>query len=563
MAAGTLVEPSDQLPALFRSHSATGISTRATMASQQALKKRLKALMNRPENQVCSDCPEKQPRWASLIVPPPGSPPGSLPIGAFCCLECSGSHRRLGVHISFVRSVNLDQWKEREVLAMENGGNKKVNAIFEAKLGPYSDTHKPSTGASGPERERFIRDKYERRKYYDPSVLQRFSRDESSEEESESDDDYPKGASGKSKATSVVRAPSDAARKRAETRKARLSTNRPPTGTAQSSGPKSKVIAPKKQSKPAPAPAPLVDLLDFSTPAPAPAQPTEPPPPPPSGAPSPQLDLFANMTISNGDAQTAPAAPTPPISENRKKGNDEILAMFSSPAPQQSQQAFGDFSAFNGMGTGGSNTGTMSGTNNAGNGGGMAMVNTPNNGMMMMGSNPGVANMFAQQQAQNMMMMQQNGMGNTTMMMQHRSDSGNLNTMTMQQQGKPVGGNTMGQNGMPGGFSGLPMGGNAVMGGMGGNVGGMGNAMGGMAGMGMGMGMGIGSGMGMPPMSPQSAGNQVFMGGLSPASAAVTHMMGGQPMGGQAYTGQPMGGQASGNNQANPKVDKFSEFSPW
>lgn len=77
--------------------------------SQEQYKKRLKALMDRPENQVCSDCPERQPRWASLIVPPPGSPPGMLPMGAFCCLECSGSHRRLGVHVSFVRSITLDQ----------------------------------------------------------------------------------------------------------------------------------------------------------------------------------------------------------------------------------------------------------------------------------------------------------------------------------------------------------------------------------------------------------------------------------------------------------------------
>ncbi len=81
------------------------------MADQKAMKKRLKALMQRPENQVCSDCPEKRPTWASLIVPPPGAPPGTEKLGSFMCLECSGSHRRIGVHITFVRSVNLDACK--------------------------------------------------------------------------------------------------------------------------------------------------------------------------------------------------------------------------------------------------------------------------------------------------------------------------------------------------------------------------------------------------------------------------------------------------------------------
>jgi Putative GTPase activating protein for Arf len=74
---------------------------------QKTLKKRLKVVMSLPQNQICSDCNERQPRWASLIVPPPGMSDG-LAMGALCCLECSGSHRRLGVHISFVRSINLD-----------------------------------------------------------------------------------------------------------------------------------------------------------------------------------------------------------------------------------------------------------------------------------------------------------------------------------------------------------------------------------------------------------------------------------------------------------------------
>jgi Putative GTPase activating protein for Arf len=77
------------------------------MADQKEFKRRLKVLMNKPENLTCVDCNERQPRWASLIKPPPGSP-DPMGMGALMCLECSGSHRRLGVHISFVRSVNLD-----------------------------------------------------------------------------------------------------------------------------------------------------------------------------------------------------------------------------------------------------------------------------------------------------------------------------------------------------------------------------------------------------------------------------------------------------------------------
>jgi hypothetical protein len=82
---------------------------RGKMASQEKLKKQLKILMNLPENLTCLDCHDKRPTWASLIVPPPGAPFPT--IGCFCCFQCSGAHRRLGVHILFVRSTNLDECK--------------------------------------------------------------------------------------------------------------------------------------------------------------------------------------------------------------------------------------------------------------------------------------------------------------------------------------------------------------------------------------------------------------------------------------------------------------------
>lgn len=230
------------------------------MADQKQMKKRLKALMQRPENQICTDCPEKRPTWASLIVPPPDAPPGTEKIGSFMCLECSGSHRRLGVHISFVRSVNLDSWKEWEVRAMENGGNAKVNAIFEATLAQSGKT-KPSNLADGPTRERFIRDKYERRKFYNPVGFAIQS--------------GPAGVpanNGVSDAGNFVSesrpgAPSDAARRRVASRQARMKpqkSNVPSMDKPSAEVTAAKVPATRVAQAPVSAPVEF-DLLDFGS----------------------------------------------------------------------------------------------------------------------------------------------------------------------------------------------------------------------------------------------------------------------------------------------------------
>ena len=123
----------------------------------EAIKKQLiviNELLKKPENKFCADCKKTSPTWASVNL------------GVFVCINCSGCHREIGVHITKIRSTNLDVWPKDILDNFKLINNKIANKYWEHKLKKFDFKKIQNDKYKLVE---FIRNKYEHKNWIDTS----------------------------------------------------------------------------------------------------------------------------------------------------------------------------------------------------------------------------------------------------------------------------------------------------------------------------------------------------------------------------------------------------------
>jgi hypothetical protein len=137
---------------------------RTGTASKSGVAPELESIIRSDDNKFCADCLAKGPRWASV----------NLGYARFCfslitslriliCIDCSGIHRNLGVHISSVKSLTLDKWQPKWVDNVSKIGNRVGNEYYEHRL--PANFRRPAHSDGVAAVENFIRAKYQRKDF--------------------------------------------------------------------------------------------------------------------------------------------------------------------------------------------------------------------------------------------------------------------------------------------------------------------------------------------------------------------------------------------------------------
>ncbi|MCJ1477969.1 hypothetical protein MMC13_006644 [Lambiella insularis] len=120
------------------------LSKRHQARNERALQDLIKTV---PGNDRCAECGARNPGWASWSL------------GVFLCMRCAALHRKLGTHISKVKSLSMDSWSNEQVDNMKSRGNTTSNHIYNPK------NTQPAVPLDVDEvdsaMERFIRQKYD------------------------------------------------------------------------------------------------------------------------------------------------------------------------------------------------------------------------------------------------------------------------------------------------------------------------------------------------------------------------------------------------------------------
>ena len=132
------------------------MSNQLTEAQQENF---FKKISHREENGNCADCKVRGATWVSLDF------------GVIICINCSGVHRSLGMHITRVRSIKLDNWNVKDTKFIDLVGNQIANNYWEFTRKENRTRQIPDSDRASFIRQKYISKTWTRHGYKDPVSL--------------------------------------------------------------------------------------------------------------------------------------------------------------------------------------------------------------------------------------------------------------------------------------------------------------------------------------------------------------------------------------------------------